>query len=248
MASVEIMQPFGTPTFEFESTMSYNMYTEAPVPQNEEDFSPEEEEDMLDMLGGASDDETEIDENEIQNEQDKYMAQMMGINIDDETPQSPVVETPPVVEQPQPPADIQSPHEIANTIMTMSSNLETAEMCSQIQKEVTKLVAAVRAKSREIGGVRKANAVANAPTCVDGGPRQRAPKGTAKATPAGIFNVAMRADATAAYMEGRRSAKELKTDTKASHIQSILAEMWKIANAETRSEFKRRADEKNASM
>ena len=132
--------------------------------------------------------------------------------------------------------------------MNMSSGLETVEMCTQIQKEVTRLVAAVRAKSRELGGVRKANAVANAPVRADGAPRQRAPKGTAKATAAGLFNVAMRAEATAAYAEGRRSAKELKTDTKAGHIQSILAELWKAADPETRAEFKRRADEKNASM
>ena len=93
MASVDIMYPIGTPTFESESTMFYSMHAEQPVPQSEKDFTSEEAEELLDMLGDdsddESDDETQIDEGEGQHDQDKYMAQMMGINIDDETPSSP---------------------------------------------------------------------------------------------------------------------------------------------------------------
>ena len=211
--------------------MFNDMHTEAPVPQNDDEFTPEEEGDLLDMLGGASDDESEPDEAKLQTEQTEYLTRMMGVTA---APPAP----PP---QPEVVAEAQSPFEIASTIFNLTTNIETTEQCSQIQSEVTKLVAAVRAKSRALGGVQKAGARA------DGAPRQRAPKGTAKATPAGLFNVAMRAEATSAYMEGRRSAKELKTDTKAGHIQSILAEMWKAADPETRAEFKRRADEKNAS-
>ena len=144
-------------------------------------------------------------------------------------PSSPVTVTPPVVTD--------TPLSIATTLAELTTDISTAETCSQIIKVAMKLIASTRAHSKTLSSAVKKQATAST-TRVDGAPRQRAPKGTRPPTAAGIYNSEKRALATKEYNNGRRAVKPPKTDNKASHIQNILAEMWRDETPDTKAEYK----------
>ena len=145
-------------------------------------------------------------------------------------PSSPVADEPP-----SPVTD--TPLSIATTLAELTTDLSTAETCSQIIKVAMKLISSTRAHSKTLSSAVKKQATAST-TRVDGAPRQRAPKGSRPPTAAGIYNSEKRALATEEYINGRRAVKPPKTDNKASHIQNILAEMWRDETSDTKAEYK----------
>ena len=151
-----------------------------------------------------------------------------GDEIDE--PPSPVADEPP-----SPVTD--TPLSIATTLAELTTDLSTAETCSQIIKVAMKLISSTRAHSKTLSSAVKKQATVST-TRVDGAPRQRAPKGSRPPTAAGIYNSEKRALATEEYINGRRAVKPPKTDNKASHIQNILAEMWRDETPDTKAEYK----------
>ena len=151
-----------------------------------------------------------------------------GDEIDE--PPSPVADEPP-----SPVTD--TPLSIATTLTELTTDLSTAETCSQIIKVAMKLISSTRAHSKTLSSAVKKQATVST-TRVDGAPRQRAPKGSRPPTAAGIYNSEKRALATEEYINGRRAVKPPKTDNKASHIQNILAEMWRDETPDTKAEYK----------
>ena len=157
--------------------------------------------------------------------------------VEDEPP-SPVEGEPPSPVADEPPSPVtDTPLSIATTLAELTTDLSTAETCSQIIKVAMKLISSTRAHSKTLSSAVKKQATAST-TRVDGAPRQRAPKGSRPPTAAGIYNSEKRALATEEYINGRRAVKPPKTDNKASHIQNILAEMWRDETSDTKAEYK----------
>ncbi|AEO97716.1 hypothetical protein ENVG_00322 [Emiliania huxleyi virus 84] len=153
-------------------------------------------------------------------------------------PPSPVADEPPSPVADEPPSPVtDTPLSIATTLAELTTDLSTAETCSQIIKVAMKLISSTRAHSKTLSSAVKKQATAST-TRVDGAPRQRAPKGSRPPTAAGIYNSEKRALATEEYINGRRAVKPPKTDNKASHIQNILAEMWRDETPDTKAEYK----------
>lgn len=153
-------------------------------------------------------------------------------------PPSPVKDEPPSPVADEPPSPVtDTPLSIATTLAELTTDLSTAETCSQIIKVAMKLISSTRAHSKTLSSAVKKQATAST-TRVDGAPRQRAPKGSRPPTAAGIYNSEKRALATEEYINGRRAVKPPKTDNKASHIQNILAEMWRDETSDTKAEYK----------
>ena len=157
--------------------------------------------------------------------------------VEDEPP-SPVEGEPPSPVADEPPSPVtDTPLSIATTLAELTTDLSTAETCSQIIKVAMKLISSTRAHSKTLSSAVKKQATAST-TRVDGAPRQRAPKGSRPPTAAGIYNSEKRALATEEYINGRRAVKPPKTDNKASHIQNILAEMWRDETSDTKAKYK----------
>jgi len=152
-------------------------------------------------------------------------------------PPSPVADEPPSPVEDEPPVVTDTPLSIATTLAELTTDLSTAETCSQIIKVAMKLISSTRAHSKTLSSAVKKQATAST-TRVDGAPRQRAPKGSRPPTATGIYNSEKRALATEEYINGRRAVKPPKTDNKASHIQNILAEMWRDETPDTKAEYK----------
>ncbi|AHA55391.1 hypothetical protein EhV156_00296 [Emiliania huxleyi virus 156] len=167
-----------------------------------------------------------------------------------EEPAPPVDETPteaPVETPPPPPTTTGTPFSFAAALSDLTADITTNDQCSEIIKIATHLIASTRAHGKTLTSAIKKQTTAST-TRVDGAPRQRAPKGSRPPTAAGIYNVEKRAAATEAYNNGRRAVKQPKTDNKASHIQNILAEMWRDETAESKAHYKAFASERAAAM
>ena len=164
-----------------------------------------------------------------------------------EEPISPVDETPTEAPAEMPPTTDATPFSFAAALSDLTADITTNDQCSEIIKIAMQLISSTRAHGKTLTSVIKKQTTASA-TRVDGAPRQRAPKGSRPPTASGIYNVEKRAEATEAYNNGRRAMKPPKTDNKASHIQNMLAEMWRDETAESKTQYKALAAERAAAM
>ena len=160
----------------------------------------------------------------------------------DETPTETPVKTPPPA-----PSTTGTPFSFAAALSDLTADITTNDQCSEIIKIATQLITSTRAHGKTLTSAIKKQATASTAR-VDGAPRQRAPKGSRPPTAAGLYNVEMRSAATEAYNNGRRAVKQPKTDNKASHIQNILAEMWRDETPESKAHYKALASERAAAM
>jgi len=164
-----------------------------------------------------------------------------------EEPTSPGDETPTEAPAEMPPTTDATPFSFAAALSDLTADITTNDQCSEIIKIAMQLISSTRAHGKTLTSVIKKQTTAST-TRVDGAARQRAPKGSRPPTASGIYNVEKRAEATEAYNNGRRAMKPPKTDNKASHIQNILAELWRDETAESKTHYKALAAERASAM
>ena len=192
----------------------------------------------------------------IDDDDDDETQALWAANTQSQEQAQPAEESSPPVEEPAPPVNETptpapttsgTPFSFVAALSDLTANITTNDQCSEIIKIATQLIASTRAHGKTLTSAIKKQTTAST-TRVDGAPRQRAPKGSRPPTAAGIYNVEMRSAATEAYNNGRRAVKQPKTDNKASHIQNILAEMWRDETAESKAHYKALASERAAAM